>query len=132
LGLLAFWLPDPHADFGFSILDFRLLATAPLRFPVSGLLAPAGAPLRVPHSRELSPPGSWLPDSSLLLTGDKGKSTQPVTLTREHNGGRIVYAPLGVPEDFKDDNFRAPQICRRFADSGIFTAAAQAAKREEA
>jgi hypothetical protein len=23
-----------------------------------------------------------------------------------HNGGRIVYTSLGVPEDFKDDNFR--------------------------
>lgn len=26
--------------------------------------------------------------------------------TREHNGGRIFYTSLGVPEDFANENFR--------------------------
>lgn len=46
------------------------------------------------------------PDVVVLQTGDNGKDTQPVTLTRTNNGGRIFYTSLGVPEDFKNDNFR--------------------------
>jgi type 1 glutamine amidotransferase len=47
-----------------------------------------------------------LKDIVVLQTGNNGKDTQPVTLTRVHNDGRIVYTSLGVPGDFKDDNFR--------------------------
>jgi type 1 glutamine amidotransferase len=57
-------------------------------------------------SRKLYKRGDLLKDVIVLQTGDNGKDTQPVTLTRVHNGGRIVYTSLGVPEDFKDDNFR--------------------------
>jgi type 1 glutamine amidotransferase len=57
-------------------------------------------------SRKLYKRGDLLPDVVVLQAGDNGKDTQPVTLTRTHNGGRIVYTSLGVPEDFKDDNFR--------------------------
>jgi type 1 glutamine amidotransferase len=57
-------------------------------------------------SRKLYKRSDLLKDVIVLQTGDNGKDTQPVTLTRVHNGGRIVYTSLGVPEDFKDDNFR--------------------------
>ena len=57
-------------------------------------------------SRKLYKRPDLLPDVVVLQTGDNGKDTQPVTLTRTHNGGRVVYTSLGVPEDFKDDNFR--------------------------
>jgi type 1 glutamine amidotransferase len=57
-------------------------------------------------SRKLYKRADLLKDVIVLQTGDNGKDTQPVTLTRMHNGGRILYTSLGVPEDFKDDNFR--------------------------
>jgi type 1 glutamine amidotransferase len=57
-------------------------------------------------SRKLYKRADLLKDVIVLQTGDNGKDTQPVTLTREHHGGRIVYTSLGVPEDFKDKNFR--------------------------
>jgi type 1 glutamine amidotransferase len=57
-------------------------------------------------SRKLYKRGDLSKDVIVLQTGDNGKDTQPVTLTRVHNGARIVYTSLGVPEDFKDDNFR--------------------------
>jgi type 1 glutamine amidotransferase len=57
-------------------------------------------------SRKLYKRPDLLPDVTVLQLGDNGKDTQPVTLTRTHNGGRIVYTSLGVPEDFRDDNFR--------------------------
>jgi type 1 glutamine amidotransferase len=57
-------------------------------------------------SRKLYKRADLLKDVVVLQTGNNGKDTQPVTLTREHKGGRIVYTSLGVPEDFKDDNFR--------------------------
>ena len=57
-------------------------------------------------SRKLYKRPDLLPDVTVLQLGDNGKDTQPVTLTRTHHGGRIVYTSLGVPEDFKNDNFR--------------------------
>jgi len=57
-------------------------------------------------SRKLYKRADLLKDVVVLQTGDNGKDTQPVTLIREHDGGRIFYTSLGVPEDFKDDNFR--------------------------
>ncbi len=57
-------------------------------------------------SRKLYKRADLLKDVVVLQTGDNGKDTQPVTLTRVHNGGRVFYTSLGVPEDFKDENFR--------------------------
>ena len=57
-------------------------------------------------SRKLYKRADLLKDVVVLQTGNNGKDTQPVTLTRVHNGGRIFYTSLGVPEDFKDENFR--------------------------
>ena len=57
-------------------------------------------------SRKLYKRADLLPDVVVLQTGDNGKDTQPVTLARVHNGGRIFYTSLGVPEDFTDANFR--------------------------
>jgi type 1 glutamine amidotransferase len=57
-------------------------------------------------SRKLYKRPDLLPDVTVLQLGDNGKDTQPVTLTRTYHGGRIVYTSLGVPEDFKNDNYR--------------------------
>lgn len=49
-------------------------------------------------------------DCTLLMTGsitEKGETeTQPLTWTRLHNGGRVVYSSLGHPEDFAIPAFR--------------------------
>jgi type 1 glutamine amidotransferase len=58
-------------------------------------------------SRKLYKRSDLLEDVVVLQTGANGKETQPVTMTREHKGGRIFYTSLGVPEDFEVDNFRA-------------------------
>lgn len=57
-------------------------------------------------SRKLYKRGDLLKDVTILQTGDNGKDTQPVTMAREHNGGRVFYTSLGVPADFNDENFR--------------------------
>jgi len=57
-------------------------------------------------SRKLYKRDKLLQDVVVLQTGDNGKDTQPVTLVREHKGGRVFYTSLGVPEDFNDENFR--------------------------
>jgi type 1 glutamine amidotransferase len=47
------------------------------------------------------------PDVTLLLTAATEKNKEPVAWVRERNpGGRAFYTSLGVPEDFKDENFR--------------------------
>jgi type 1 glutamine amidotransferase len=51
-------------------------------------------------SRKLYKRSDLLKDVVVLQSGDNGKDTQPVTLIRVHNGGRIFYTSLGVPEDF--------------------------------
>ena len=40
-----------------------------------------------------------------VVESDK-KTPQPVTWTHTYKGGRTLYTSMGVPEDFKDDNFR--------------------------
>ena len=49
-------------------------------------------------------------DCTLLMTGsitENGKTeTQPLTWTRVHNGGRVVYSGLGHPDDFKVPAFQ--------------------------
>lgn len=44
-------------------------------------------------------------DATVLLTADNGITKQPVAWAREHNGGRVFYTSLGVPDDFKDPAF---------------------------
>jgi type 1 glutamine amidotransferase len=45
-------------------------------------------------------------DVTLLLEGKNKANTEPVAWARTRKGGRTVYTSLGVPEDFKDENFR--------------------------
>lgn len=46
------------------------------------------------------------PDVTVLLTGATKDFSEPVAWVRAHKGGRIFYTSLGVPEDFKNENFR--------------------------
>jgi type 1 glutamine amidotransferase len=57
-------------------------------------------------SRKLYRRGDLAKDLVVLQTGDSGQETQPVTVVREHKGGRVFYTSLGVPEDFKEESFR--------------------------
>jgi len=45
-------------------------------------------------------------DAVVLQTGDIGKANHPVTIVNTYKGGRTFFTSLGVPEDFKDENFR--------------------------
>ena len=45
-------------------------------------------------------------DVNLLLEAKNKTNTEPVAWTRARKGGRTVYTSLGVPDDFKDKNFR--------------------------
>jgi type 1 glutamine amidotransferase len=40
-----------------------------------------------------------------VVESDK-KTKRPATWAHEHKGGRTLYSTMGVPEDFKDANFR--------------------------
>lgn len=40
----------------------------------------------------------------VLQTGPKGR--QAVSWTHEHQGGRVFYSSLGIPQDFQNENFR--------------------------
>ena len=40
------------------------------------------------------------------IVDSERKTPQPVTWAHTYKGGRTVYTSMGVPEDFKDDNFR--------------------------
>lgn len=57
-------------------------------------------------SRKLYKNKGLAPTATALQTGDNGKGKDVVTLVNEYKGGRIFYTSLGVPEDFKDENFR--------------------------
>ncbi len=57
-------------------------------------------------SRKLYKNKGPAPDAIALQTGDNGRGREVVTLVHEYNGGRAFYTSLGVPEDFKDRNFR--------------------------
>ena len=50
--------------------------------------------------------GDLAPTATPLLFGDNGKGRHPVCLVNEYKGARVFYTSLGVPEDFKDENFR--------------------------
>jgi type 1 glutamine amidotransferase len=45
-------------------------------------------------------------DCRVLMTGTSPESTDPVTWTRIHKGGRIFYTSLGHQQDFKQESFR--------------------------
>lgn len=46
------------------------------------------------------------PAADVLMVGAVGDVVEPVTWTREHNGGRVVYTSLGHPDDFKQPQFQ--------------------------
>ncbi len=45
-------------------------------------------------------------DVTLLMTGTNPNTTEPITWTREANGGRVFYTSLGHPHDFEQESFR--------------------------
>jgi type 1 glutamine amidotransferase len=45
-------------------------------------------------------------DATVLMTGTNPNTTEPVTWTREVNGGRVFYTSLGYQEDFQEPSFR--------------------------
>ncbi len=57
-------------------------------------------------SRKLYKNKELAPSAIALQIGDNGKGRDVVTLVNEYKGGRMFYTSLGVPEDFKDENFR--------------------------
>ncbi|MFN4258154.1 MAG: ThuA domain-containing protein [Gemmataceae bacterium] len=57
-------------------------------------------------SQKLYKTGPLAEDTIVLQIGDIGKAHHPVTMVHTHNGGRMFYTSLGVPEDFQDANFR--------------------------
>jgi type 1 glutamine amidotransferase len=57
-------------------------------------------------SRKLYKTGPLGATTTPLQFGDNGKGRHPVTMVNEYKGGRVFYTSMGVPEDFKDENFR--------------------------
>jgi type 1 glutamine amidotransferase len=45
-------------------------------------------------------------DADVLMMGEMGDALEPITWTRLHNGGRVVYTALGHPDDFTQAQFR--------------------------
>jgi len=45
-------------------------------------------------------------DCRVLMIGTSPESTDPITWTRMHNGGRVFYTSLGHQQDFKEESFR--------------------------
>jgi len=57
-------------------------------------------------SRRMYKAGKMSDDVTLLQVGViKGDKRENLTWVREHNGGRVFFTSLGVPEDFEDANF---------------------------
>ncbi len=56
-------------------------------------------------------------DVTLLLTATTDQASEPVAWARQHKGGRMFYTSLGVPEDFKNEDFR------RMLSNAVFWAA---------
>ena len=65
-------------------------------------------------------------NARVLMTGETPESggPQPVTWTREHNGGRVFYTSLGGVEDFESADFR-----RLLANALFWTAKLEPATR---
>ena len=53
----------------------------------------------------------------VLMTGTIPGHTEPITWTRDYNGGRVFYTALGHPQDFSETSFR------RLLTNAIFWAA---------
>jgi type 1 glutamine amidotransferase len=45
-------------------------------------------------------------DCRVLMMGTSPESTEPITWTRIHNGGRVFYTSLGHQQDFQEESFR--------------------------
>ncbi len=60
------------------------------------------------------------PKADVLVVGTTGDAVEPITWTREHNDGRVVFSALGHPDDFRDPQFR------RLLTNMIFWAMGQA------
>jgi type 1 glutamine amidotransferase len=45
-------------------------------------------------------------DATVLLEGTIPGHREPVAWVREHNGSRVFYTSLGIPEDFAQESFR--------------------------
>lgn len=57
-------------------------------------------------SRKLYKNPTLADDDSVLLEGSIPGHLEPVAWARQHNGARVFYTSLGVPEDFKQPSFR--------------------------
>jgi type 1 glutamine amidotransferase len=58
------------------------------------------------RSSKLYKTGPLAPTATALQFGTNDKGKQVVTLINEYKGGRMFYTSLGIPEDFRDENFR--------------------------
>jgi type 1 glutamine amidotransferase len=58
------------------------------------------------RTRKLYKCGDLAPTATALQFGANDKGRAVVTLVNEYRGGRMFYTSLGVPEDFKNENFR--------------------------
>jgi type 1 glutamine amidotransferase len=58
------------------------------------------------NSAKLYKTGELAPTATALQIGTNDKGQQVVTLVNEYKGGRMFYTSLGLPEDFRDENFR--------------------------
>jgi len=62
-------------------------------------------------------------DTVVLQTGDIGTAQHPVTIVHTYKGGRVFSTSLGLPEEFRDANFR-----RLLTNAVIWTAGREEAK----
>lgn len=46
------------------------------------------------------------PEADVLMVGTMGDTVEPITWTREHKGGRVIYCALGHPDDFAQPQFQ--------------------------
>lgn len=58
------------------------------------------------NSAKLYKTGELAPTAIALQHGTNAQGRQVVTLINEYRGGRMFYTSLGIPEDFRDENFR--------------------------
>lgn len=64
-------------------------------------------------------------DCRVLMTGTSPESTEPVTWTRDYQGGRIFYTSLGHPKDFDEESFK------RLLVNALFWAAGREPEKKE-
>jgi len=61
-------------------------------------------------------------DTTVLMTGTIPGHTEPVTWTRLHNGGRVLYTSLGHPDDFHQPSYLRLLVNAIFWTAGRETA----------